>query len=89
MAISVHENLGLVKLQDAMLTQLFGAPTSLQLKCSEVGRSIEGYLSDVYDSGMIIDKHLQQNGDMIVEVWINQQSLARLVSNSDGRIEVK
>ena len=38
---------------------------------------------------MIINKHLQENGDMIVEVWINQQSLARLVSNSDGRIEVK
>ena len=72
-----------------MLTQLFGSPTSLQLTYSEVGRSIEGYLSDVYDSGMIIDKHLQENGDMIVEVWINQQSLARLVSNSDGRIEVK
>jgi hypothetical protein len=38
---------------------------------------------------MIIDKELQDNGDMIVEVWINKQSLARLVSNSGGRIEVK
>lgn len=89
LGISVHENIGLAELQDAMLTQLFGSPTSLQLTYSEVGRSIEGYLSDVYDSGMIIDKHPQENGDMIVEVWINQQSLARLVSNSDGRIEVK
>jgi len=38
---------------------------------------------------MIIDKKLQDNGNMIVEVWINKQSLARLVSSSDGRIEVK
>jgi GTP-binding protein HflX len=89
LGISVHENIGLTELQDAMLTQLFDNPTTLQLIHSEAGRGIEGYLSDVYDSGMIIDKHLQENGDMIVEVWINQQSLARLVSNSDGRIEVK
>ena len=89
LGISVHENIGLTELQDAMLTQLFDSPTTLQLIHSEAGRGIEGYLSDVYDSGMIIDKHLQENGDMIVEVWINQQSLARLVSNSDGRIEVK
>ena len=50
LGISVHENIGLAELQDAMLTQLFGSPTSLQLTYSEVGRSIEGYLSDVYDS---------------------------------------
>ena len=89
LAISVHEDIGLVKLQDAMLAQLFGSPTTLNLVYNEAGRSIEGFLSDVYDSGMIVDKQLQENGDMIVKVWINQQSLARLVSNSDGRIEVK
>jgi len=72
-----------------MLAQLFGSPTTLNLVYNEAGRSIEGFLSDVYDSGMIVDKQLQENGDMIVKVWINQQSLARLVSNSDGRIEVK
>ena len=89
LAISVHQDIGLVKLQDAMLAQLFGSPTTLNLVYNEAGRSIEGFLSDVYDSSMIIDKQLQENGDMIVKVWINQQSLARLVSNSDGRIEVK
>jgi hypothetical protein len=89
LGISVHEDIGLSELQEAMLTQLFGSPTTLQLIHSESGRGIEGYLSDVYDSGMIIDKKLQDNGNMIVEVWINKQSLARLVSSSDGRIEVK
>jgi 50S ribosomal subunit-associated GTPase HflX len=89
LGISVHENIGLNELQDAMLAQLFGSPTTLQLTYNEAGRGIEGYLSDVYESGMIIDKELQDNGDMIVEVWINKQSLARLVSNSGGRIEVK
>jgi len=89
LGISVHEDIGLSELQEAMLTQLFGSPTTLQLIHSEAGRSIEGYLSDVYDSGMIIDKKLQDNGNMIVVVWINKQSLARLVSGSDGRIEVK
>ena len=89
LGISVHENIGLTELQDAMLAQLFGSPTTLQLIYSEVGRGIEGYLSDVYDSGMIIDKRLQDNGNMVVEVWINKQSLARLVSDSAGRIEVK
>ena len=88
-AISVHQNIGLAELQDAMLAQLFGKPIELRLIYSEAGRGIEGFLSDVYDSGMIIGKQLQDNGDIVVEAWINQQSLARLVSSSAGRIEVK
>ena len=88
-AISVHQNIGLAELQDAMLARLFGEPKKLRLIYNEVGRGIEGFLSDVYDSGMVIEKQLQDNGDIVVEAWINQQSLARLVSNSAGRIEVK
>ncbi len=88
-AISVHQNIGLAELQDAMLARLFGEPIKLRLIYNEVGRGIEGFLSDVYDSGMVIEKQLQDNGDIVVEAWINQQSLARLVSNSAGRIEVK
>ena len=85
----MHQNIGLAELQDAMLAQLFGKPIKLRLIYSEAGRGIEGFLSDVYDSGMVIEKQLQDNGDIVVEAWINQQSLARLVSNSAGRIEVK
>ena len=88
-AKSVHQNIGLAELQDAMLARLFGEPIKLRLIYNEVGRGIEGFLSDVYDSGMVIEKQLQDNGDIVVEAWINQQSLARLVSNSAGRIEVK
>ena len=88
-AISVHQSIGLAELQDAMLARLFGEPIKLRLIYNEVGRGIEGFLSDVYDSGMVIEKQLQDNGDIVVEAWINQQSLARLVSNSAGRIEVK
>jgi GTP-binding protein HflX len=88
-AISVHQNIGLAELQDAMLAQLFGKPIKLRLIYSEAGRGIEGFLSDVYDSGMIIEKQLLDNGDIVVEAWINQQSLARLLSSSAGRIEVK
>ncbi|MED5308511.1 MAG: GTPase, partial [Candidatus Thermoplasmatota archaeon] len=89
LAISVHQEIGLEGFQDAMLKQLFGKTVTIKLINSETGRSIEGYLSDVYESGMIIDKQLEKNGDILVEAWINQQSLARLVSNSNGRIEVK
>ena len=89
LAISVHQEIGLEGFQDAMLKQLFGKTVTIKLINSETGRSIEGYLSDVYESSMIIDKQLEKNGDILVEVWINQQSLARLVSNSNGRIEVK
>ena len=89
LAISVHQEIGLEEFQDAMLKQLFGNTVTIKLINSETGRSIEGYLSDVYESGMIIDKKQEKNGDILVDVWINQQSLARLVSNSNGRIEVK
>ena len=89
LAISVHQAIGLAELQDSMLEQLFGQPVTIKLSWSDTGRNIEGFLSDVYDAAMVIDKHEQKNRDMLVQVWISQQSLARLVSNSGGRIEVK
>ena len=89
LSISVHQNLGLAELQEAMLQELFGQPVVIELSSSPTGRSVEGYLSDVYDAGMIIDKQRRENGDLLVKVWISQPSLARLVSNSEGRIEVK
>ena len=89
LSISVHQNIGLVELQEAMLQELFGQPVVIELFSSQTGRSVEGYLSDVYDAGMIIDKQRQENGDLLVKVWISEPSLARLVSNSEGRIEVK
>tara|TARA_Y100000589_G_scaffold16209_1_gene13198 strand:+ start:8635 stop:10011 length:1377 start_codon:yes stop_codon:yes gene_type:complete len=89
LSISVHQNLGLAELQEAMLEELFGQPVVIELSSSPTGRSVEGYLSDVYDAGMIIDKQRRENGDLLVKVWISQPSLARLVSNSEGRIEVK
>ena len=72
-----------------MLEQLFGQPANLRLVWSDEGRSIEGYLSDVYNAGMVINKQPQANGDLLVTVWINEQSLARLIATSDNRIEVK
>ena len=89
LAISVHQQIGLAELQDSMLEQLFGQPVTIKLSWSDTGRNIEGFLSDVYDAAMVIDKQEQKNRDLLVQVWINQQSLARLVSNSGGRIEVK
>ena len=70
LAISVHQEIGLTELQDAMLEQLFGQPTTLRLINSETGRGLEGYLSDVYDAGMIIDKQDQPNGDLIVTLGL-------------------
>ena len=89
LAISVHQEIGLEQLQDEMLEQLFGQPANLRLVWSDDGRSIEGYLSDVYNAGMVINKQPQANGDLLVTVWINEQSLARLIATSDNRIEVK
>ena len=89
LAISVHQNIGLDELQDAMLEQLFGNPATINIVNSPTGRNVEGYLADVYDAGMVINKDAQPNGDVEVDVWISQQSLARLLSNSLGRIEVK
>ena len=89
LGISVHQEIGLAKLQESMLEHLFGQPVTIKLLWSDTGRNIAGYLSDVYDAGMVIDKREQENRDLLVTAWINQQSLARLVSNSEGRIEVK
>ena len=41
LAISVHQEIGLTELQDAMLEQLFGQPTTLRLINSETGRGLE------------------------------------------------
>ncbi|DAC60566.1 MAG TPA: HflX family GTPase [Candidatus Poseidoniales archaeon] len=89
LGISVHQEIGLAKLQDSMLEHLFGHPVTIKLSWSDTGRNIAGYLSDVYQAGMVIDKREQENRDLLVTAWINQQSLARLVNNSGGRIEVK
>ena len=85
----MHQNIGLDELQNAMLEQLFGNPATINIVNIPTGRNVEGYLADVYDSGMVINKDTQPNGDIQVDVWISQQSLARLLSNSLGRIEVK
>ena len=89
MCISVHQEIGLLELQTEMLTQLFGKPRDLKVIFDEANRGVEGFVSDVYESSMVITKTTQKNGNISMRVWISEQSLARLISNSKGRIEVK
>ena len=89
MAISVHQNLGIDELQDEMLAMLFGQPATLLLTQADPGRNIEGYVADVYDAAMVIDKSVDEQGAITMQVWISEQSLARLIANSNGRIGVK
>ena len=89
MAISVHQDIGINELQDEMLAMLFGQPATLLLTQAEAGRDIEGYVADVYDASMVIDKSVDSQGIISMQVWISEQSLARLIANSNGRIGVK
>ena len=89
MAISVHQDIGIDELQDEMLAMLFGQPATLSLNQEDTGRDIEGYVADVYDAAMVIDKSVGLQGSITMQVWISEQSLARLIANSNGRIGVK
>jgi GTP-binding protein HflX len=89
MAISVHQDIGIDQLQDEMLAMLFGQPATLLLAQADTGRNIEGYVADVYDAAMVIDKSVDEQGAITMQVWISEQSLARLIANSNGRIGVK
>ena len=89
MCISVHQEIGLLELQTEMLRRLFGKPRNLKVIFDEANRGVEGFVSDVYESSMVISKTTQKNGNISMRVWISEQSLARLISNSKGRIEVK
>jgi len=87
--ISSHTGRGMDELQETILLQLFGPPVTLNLSSSTSDRAIEGYVSDVYDAGLVTSSQKNDDGSITIEVWIHAQSLARLISHSNGRIEVK
>ena len=87
--ISTHQEIGLKQLQEQILESLFGESTLLHISEDQTSRSVEGYISDVYESGLVINCSKQVDGTAEIEVWISQQSLSQLIANSKGRIEVK
>ena len=89
MVISSFSEQGLTELQDTILMRLFGPPVGLRLHPSLTGRAIEGYVSDVYESGLVTVKTENDDGTIDIQVWIQSQSLSKLLAHSDGRIEVK
>ena len=88
-AISALEDIGLDKLQEEILLRLFGPQIELTLHPSLDQRAIEGYVSDVYDCGLVTSKVNNSDGSISIRVWIQSQSLSKLIANSNGRIEVK
>ena len=88
-AISSLANTGLEELQSEILLRLFGPPINLLLHPSLDQRSIEGYVSDVYQSGLVTSKDENSDGTISMKVWIQSQMLSKLIANSSGRIEVK
>ena len=89
MAVSSFSEQGLVELQDTILMRLFGPPVGLRLHPSLTGRAIEGYVSDVYESGLVTTKTENNDGSIDIQVWIQSQALSKLLAHSNGRIEVK
>jgi len=69
--------------------RLFGPPVDLILHPSLTGRAIEGFISDVYEAGLVTDKKENKNGTVSIKVWIQSQSLSKLIAHSKGRIELK
>ncbi len=53
MPVSSFSEQGLDELQDTILMRLFGPPVDLILHPSLTGRAIEGFVSDVYDVGLV------------------------------------
>jgi GTP-binding protein HflX len=89
MSISSFSEQGLDELQNTILMRLFGPPVDLILRPSLTGRAIEGFISDVYEAGLVTDKKENKNGTVSIKVWIQSQSLSKLIAHSKGRIELK
>ena len=89
MAVSSFSEQGLAELQDTILMRLFGPPVGLRLHPSLTGRAVEGYVSDVYESGLVTTKTENNDGSIDIQVWIQSQALSKLLAHSNGRIEVK
>jgi GTP-binding protein HflX len=89
MSISSFSGQGLDELQETILMRLFGPPVGLILHPSLTGRAIEGFVSDVYESGLVTEKTENDDGTIYIQVWIQSQSLSKLLAHSNGRIEVK
>ena len=89
MAVSSFSEQGLAELQDTILMRLFGPPVGLRLHPSLTGRSVEGYVSDVYEAGLVTTKTENDDGSIDIQVWIQSQALSKLLAHSNGRIEVK
>jgi len=53
------------------------------------GRAIEGFVSDVYDVGLVTTKQENKDGSISIQVWIQSQALSKLLAHSNGRIEIK
>lgn len=89
MSISSFSGQGLDELQETILMRLFGPPVGLILHPSLTGRAIEGFVSDVYEAGLVTEKTENDDGTIYIQVWIQSQSLSKLLAHSNGRIEVK
>jgi len=89
MPVSSFSEQGLDELQDTILMRLFGPPVDLILHPSLTGRAIEGFVSDVYDVGLVTTKQENKDGSISIQVWIQSQALSKLLAHSNGRIEIK
>ncbi len=89
--ISSHSGTGMQDLKDAILFHLFGPQIDLILlpPSQNNNRGIEGYVSDVYDAGLVTETRRMDDGTIEMTVWIHEQAVARLLAHSKGRIEVK
>lgn len=89
--VSSHSGKGMQDLKDAILFHLFGPQIDLILlpPSQNNTRGIEGYVSDVYDAGLVTETRRMDDGTIEMTVWIHEQAVARLLAHSKGRIEVK
>jgi 50S ribosomal subunit-associated GTPase HflX len=89
--VSSHSGSGMQNLKDAILFHLFGPQIELILlpPSQNNSRGIEGFVSDVYDAGLVTETSRLEDGTIEMTVWIHEQALARLIAHSKGRIEVK
>ena len=89
--ISSHTGEGMQLLKEAILMKIYGPQTNLLLLPvpAEGGRAVEGLVADVYEAGLVSNRSECENGGVEMRVWIDEQSLSRLLAHSKNRIEVK
>jgi len=91
LAVSSLTGEGVDAFQHGLLCSLFGSPVNLRVSPpAHVGdEATERWVSMIYEAGMVEDDQRFEDGSAELLAWLSSSSVAQLMAQANGRIEVK